>query len=267
MKTFLRLLPALILCVSLLPAHAQKRAGGAGGMSGPVPNALQFNGAMGKLFGEHKAFTATLDVDVRPGAGPENITMPTTLAFLDGMSRVDLDLSKAKGSQIPAGMAEQFKAMGIAEMTMISREDKQVAYVVYPGLQSFAELKGDAGSADASKIKVETSELGKETIDGQACVKNKVTVTDAAGKATEATVWQATGLKKFPVRIETAEGKGKVVMKLSNVKFEKPDAKLFDAPTGLARYENVETMVQEQMMKKILGGAGAKPGGGTKPGK
>jgi hypothetical protein len=228
-------------------------------MSGPVPNALQFNGAMGKLFGEHKAFTATLDVDVRPGAGPDNITMPTTLAFLDGKSRVDLDLSKAKGSQIPPGMSEQFKSMGIAEMTMISREDKQVAYVVYPGLQSYAEMKGEAG-ADASKIKVETSELGKETIDGQACVKNKVTVTDAVGKTTEATVWQATGLKKFPVRIETAEGKGKVTMKLSNVKFDKPDAKIFEPPAGLTRYENVETMVQEQMMKKILGGAGAKPG-------
>ena len=78
--------------------------------------------------------------------------------------------------------------------------------------------------------------------------------------ATEATVWNATDLKKFPVRIETAEGKGKVTMKLSNVKFDRPDAKVFDPPAAFTRYDNVETMVQEQMMKKIQGGTGAKPG-------
>ena len=260
MNTLSRFLFALVLSAGLLPAHAQPRPPGrGGGMGGPVPNALQFNGAMAKLFGEHKAFTAAMEVDVRTGAGPENITMPTTLSFLDGKSRVEIDLTKAKGSQIPPGMGEQIKAMGMAEMTMISRDDKQVAYVVYPGLQSYAELKSEAGTDDASKIKVATSEIGKETIDGKACVKNKVTVTDAAGKATEATVWNATDLKQFPVRIETAEGKGKVTMKFSNVKFEKPDAKSFDAPAAYTRYDNVETMMQEQMMKKILGGAEAKP--------
>ena len=62
------------------------------------------------------------------------------------------------------------------------------------------------------------------------------------------------------VRIETADGKNKVTMKFKDVIFAKPASALFDPPAGYSRYDNVQTMMQEQVMKKMLGGAGAKPG-------
>lgn len=262
MKTTIRCLLVLLLACLSLPAQTRSKGGPGGGS--PVPGAVQFNAAMARLFGEHKAFVTTMEVEVKQGSASDTITMPTTLSFLDGKSRIEMDLSRAKGSQLPPGAADQLKAMGMADMTMISREDKQIAYLVYPGLQSYAEMKSDDAAGDAAKIKVNSSEIGRESIDGHACVKNRVTVTDAKGKATESTVWNATDMKQFPLRIETAEGKDKVTMKFRDVKFEKPAATSFDPPAAYTRYADVQTMMQEAVMKKLLGGAGG-PGG--KPGK
>ena len=242
-------------------APARPRGGARGGMGGsPVPDVLQFNGALGKLFGERKSFVAAMEIEAKQGSGTDTMTLPATFSFLDGNSRIELDLLKAKGSQIPPGMGEQIKAMGMAEMTMISRQDKQLAYVVYQGLSSYAEIKAEEGASDVDKLKIDTKELGNETMDGHPCVKNKVTVTDTTGKVTDSTVWNATDMKKFPVRIETADGKNKVTMKFTDVKFSKPAATLFDPPTGYTRYDDVQKMMQVEVSKKILGGAGAKPG-------
>ena len=261
MKAITRGFLVLLLGCHMASAQApgRPRGGGGGGMGSPIPGMLQFNGAIGKLFGEHKAFVTTMELEVKQGSATDNMTLPTTLSFLDGNSRIEMDLSRAKGPQIPPGMADQIKAMGMADMTMISREDKHTAYLLYPGLQSYAEMKPEGASPDAGKLKVETSEIGKETIDGHPCVKHKVSVTDANGKTTDATVWNASDMKKFPVRIETAEGKDKVTMRFKDVKFDKPAAALFEPPAGLTRYDNVQTMMQEGVMKKMLGGAGAKP--------
>jgi len=261
MNTFIRSSLVLLLACQILPAQApaRPRAGGGGrGMGSPVPEALQFNGAMAKLFGEHKAFSGAMEIEMKQASAGENMTMPTTLAYLNGSSRIEIDLTRAKGPQIPPGMAEQFKAMGMADMTMISREDKQTAYLIYPGLQAYTEMKPETAAPAAAQLKVNTTELGKESMDGHPCVKNKVTVTEPNGKTTEATVWNAADMKSFPVRIETA-GKDKVTMKFKDVKFEKPAATLFDPPAGYTRYDNMQAMMQEAVMKKMLGGAGAKP--------
>jgi hypothetical protein len=110
------------------------------------------------------------------------------------------------------------------------------------------------GKVDETQLKIEITELGKETLEGHPCVKHKVVVTDTNGKQHESTVWNATDLKKFPVRIETGEGNAKARMNLTNVKFDKPDAKLFDPPANFTRYENVQTMMQQAVMKRMLGG-------------
>jgi hypothetical protein len=145
--------------------------------------------------------------------------------------------------------------MGLADMSILSHEAKGVSYLIYPGLQSYAELPAaDAKPAEETKTKTTVTELGKETIDGHPCVKNKVKITDETGKSEEATVWNATDLKNFPIRIEMSDTNGKVTMDLKNVKFQKPDAKLVELPVNFTRYANVQTMMQEGVMKKMLGG-------------
>jgi hypothetical protein len=155
---------------------------------------------------------------------------------------------------LPAGMAAQLKMMGMGEMTVISEEGKTNSYLIYPGLQSYAVITTPEGKpTDETKIKLESTELGKDTVNGQACIKQKVVITEADGTKSEATVWNATELKKFPVRIETTKDGNKIRMTFKNVKLAKPDAKLFSPPAAYKKYDNLQVMMQEAIMKSLQG--------------
>jgi hypothetical protein len=261
MKIKVKMAVALFLALTFLPALAQTAGKGGGGMGGMAPNAPQFSATFAKLFGEHKAFTATIKNDITQISGNETITMPCKLAFLDGKSRLEIDLTQSKGSQIPPGMTAQLKAMGMGEMTVISVPAKDSVILIYPGLQSYAEVASPNGKGgnDESKIKLSASELGKEAVEGHPCVKNKVLITDAQGKTSQATVWNASDLKKFPVRIDTADENAKIKMVFSDVKFDKPDARLFAPPANFTRYTSIETMMQQALMKRMQGMGGTAP--------
>ncbi|HWD91270.1 MAG TPA: DUF4412 domain-containing protein [Verrucomicrobiae bacterium] len=225
-----------------------------GRMSGP-----KFNGAIAKLFGDNTAFSADLEIHV---AGEQDVTMPGKMAFDSGKSRFEMNLSDAKGSHMPPNVAERMKAMGMDQTVVISRPDAKVSYLVYPGLNAYAETPlqdSDAGKPD-SAFKMETTELGKETLDGHACVKNKVIITDDEGKPHESTVWNASDLKKFPIKIEMNENGNATTMLFKNVKTSKPDAALFEPPQSYKKYDNQMSLMQQEMMKRMGGGGGMPPG-------
>ena len=220
----------------------------------PGTSTPQFSATFSKLFGEHKAFSADMDMEMTEQGSKDGLSTPAKISYLEGKSRLELDLTRAKGPQLPSGMGEQLKAMGMGEMTMISQDGKTSSYLVYPSLQAYAIIPTPNNKEqDESKIKMESTELGKETVEGQPCIKNKVVITEPDGTKSEATVWNATALKKFPVRIETAKDTTKVRMTFRNVKLAKPDAKLFDPPSNYKKYENVQSMMQEAIMKSIQG--------------
>ena len=244
----------MALAGGLLISTAQAQPGIMhGGMGGPPPGP-RFGGDMAKIFGENSAFSANLEMHTA-GAASGDMTMPGKLAYLDGKSRFELDMSQMKSKQMPP--AEQMKQMGMDKLIVIARPDKKVSYVVYAGLESYMENSlrdADANNTEAD-YKSEITELGKETVDGHACVKNKVVVTDKDGKAHESTVWNATDLKKFPVKVETVENEMTVTMLFKDVKLAKPAADQFEPPTGFKKYDSMMSMMQEQMMKR-MGGAG-----------
>jgi hypothetical protein len=107
---------------------------------------------------------------------------------------------------------------------------------------------------------MESTELGKESVDGHACVKNKVTVTDKAGKAHESTVWNATDLKNFPVKITTSEAGAATTMLFKAVKLEKPDPAQFEPPAGFKKYDSLMALMQQEMMSRMGGARGMPPG-------
>ena len=61
-------------------------------------------------------------------------------------------------------------------------------------------------------------------------------------------------MKKFPVRIETSKDQHTVRMSFKNVKLARPDAKLFEPPANFKKYDNVQAMMQELILKSIQGG-------------
>jgi hypothetical protein len=219
----------------------------------------QFSGSMAKLFGENPAFSATMEVQI--AASGQNMTLPGKIFVDSGKSRFESNLGDIKGGNIPQGSIEHMKTMGMDKSVTISRPDKKISYIVYPGLSAYAEMpmQDPDATKPESAFKSETTELGKETVDGHPCIKNKVVITDDEGKKHEATVWNATDLKKFPVKIELAEQGHPTTMLFKEVKLAKPDAALFEAPADFKKYDNMQQMMQAEMMKR-MGGMQLPPG-------
>jgi hypothetical protein len=249
MKNLLRAVLPGMLCLNLA-AFAQP---------GP-PRGPHFNGAMDKLFGENQSFSATLEMQMADAPGGA-MTMPGKIMFDSGKSRFEMDMTQAKGGQMPPDAATQLKAMGMDRMVMIGRPDKKAAYLVYPGMESYVEnaLSDSETTTAPGDFKVETTELGKDTVDGHPCVKNKVIVTDKDGTPHESTVWNATDLKNFPVKIQTTDQDHEITMLFKDITISTPDASLFEPPSAYTKYDSVQTLMRGQIMKRMGGGA-ALPG-------
>ena len=249
MKKQLLLLAALALVLNPTPMHAQ--FGPPGGNLGP-----KFDATLSKLFGENSAFSAVLELQTKDGGSGEAMNMPGKIAFLEGRSRFEMDMTQLKGGKIPPEAAAQMKAMGMGEMIIISRPDKKLVYMVYPGLQAYVEneTKDPDDPKAADQWKIDITELGKETVQGHPCVKNKVIVTDSKGDKHDSIVWNATDLKKFPVKIVTSVRNTETTMLFKEIKLAKPDGAQFEAPKDFKRYDNMGSMFQEEMMKRAAGG-------------
>jgi hypothetical protein len=250
MKKFLSLLTTATLCFGLAPAFAQP---------GQTPGSPGFDGAMSRLFGDNSAFTATIKSQIKPKSD-DLITMPGKVAFDSGKTRMEMNPAEATGLKMPPGTAAQMKSMGLDQIITISVPEKKSVYTIYPGLQSYVVNPLPAAAAATNlHFKVTTKEVGRETVAGHPCIENKVVVTDDKGATHEFTVWNATDLKNFPVKIFRTGPDAAVTMSFTDVSLVKPAASLFEPPAGYTRYENMQTMMQLEMMKHMGGGI-AMPG-------
>jgi hypothetical protein len=250
---------ALAIALGIPSLNAQV---GRPGMGGPPPGP-GLSGSTAKLFGDNATFSATLEMQTAGGEGADAMTMPGKIYFDHGKSRFEMDISQLKGGKMPPGAAMQMKTMGMDKMIMISRPDKKLGYQVYPGLQAYVEnaLPEREAGGTPEDFKIDVSELGKETVDGHPCIKNKAVVTDKDGNKHESLVWNATDLKKFPIKIEHTEEGTKVVMLFRDVTLSQPAAELFDPPADATKHDNMQSMMQQVMMKRFGGGAGRPPQG------
>jgi hypothetical protein len=252
MKKYLSILTVAIISLGLTSTFAQP----GGGSAGP-----KFDGAMAKLFGDNTAFSAAMEFQTSHNGG-NVITMPGKMAYDAGKSRFEMNMSEAKGMRIPPEAVEHMKSMGMDTLISISRPDKNAVYIVYPGLHSLVEMPPTDKSAAAasSDFKIVATELGREKMEGYDCVKNKVIVTDKDGTNHVSTVWNAAGLNNFPVKIVTSENGQEATILFKKVSLMKPEASSFEAPADFTKYDNIQTMMQTEMMKKMTGGLGKPPG-------
>lgn len=264
MKNRVKVLVAVFALLGLVSANGQfgRRPGGMG-MGGP-PHGPELGGEMAKLFGNNSAFSATMEMQTTSPSGEQTMTMPGKMVFDNGKSRFEMDMSEMKGAQMPPEAMANMKAMGMDKTVTISLPEKKVHYLVYPNMQAYAEMpiQNQEVTKPESEFKVEITELGKETVDGHPCVKNKAVVTDKEGNKHESTVWNATDLKDFPIKIETTEHGHKMTMMFKDLKLSKPDASLFEPPSDYKKYDSPTSMMMQQGMRGMgRGGMRPPPGG------
>lgn len=247
MKRLLLGLATAAICLCLTTVSAQM------GGPGQNPGSPDFSGPMARLFADHPAFTAATEVQAKNAIQGGEMVMPGKLAYLDGKSRFELEMGSLKGANITADALQQLKQMGMDKLTTISDPDKKLVYMVYPGLNAYAEMPIPNPDTQPSgrDLALKITQLGKETVNGHQCLKQQVVVTDKAGKAAEFTVWKADDLRQFPVKIATSQQKMDMVMVFKDVKFAKPDASLFEPPSGSTKYSSIMELMMQEGMKRM----------------
>jgi len=217
--------------------------------------ATGINAAMLRMFGDIKTFTATAEARMLDKDLKEISVMPMTMSMRDNKLRSEMDLSQVKGGSIPPEAAAMMKQAGMDRMVTVIRPDQKATLIVYPGLKSYAEMP--ISENDLAEAKVESTEVGKETIDGHPCTKTKLSSTDSKGKQQEAFVWQASDLKRFPIQMQMAQRSNTLIVKFQPPKLETPEAALFEVPATYTKYPSVQALMQAAMMK-MFSGAGEK---------
>ena len=224
-------------------------------LPGGSPTGL--NAALTKLFGSDAAFIANADVQVLDKSQQEWVRTPMTFTVLDGKVRADIDMMQTRSRDLPPKALDSFKQMGMERVSSIFRPDKRAMYIVYPGAKSYANVPLSSENTETSgkNLKAEKTSIGKESTDGHPCIKNRVLVKDNKGATVlDATTWNATDLKDFPIRIVTNENGNTTIMRFLHVKFVKPDAKQFDPPAGYTQYQSPAALVWS-LSKKFLAGS------------
>ncbi|MBE0541454.1 MAG: hypothetical protein IH623_08720 [Verrucomicrobia bacterium] len=210
---------------------------------------------LARLFGSHTGFTAKSDIRVYDKDHKETVSTLMNFAYLDNKARCEIDMTHMKHKDLPAGIADQLQQFGMDQVVSIVRPDKKSLHVIYPKLQSYVTLPLAPDNLEAvAKAKTTKERLGTETLDGQPCVKHKVTLTTVNGEKQELTVWNASNLKDFPVQILTKQDEGTVITRYRQVQLARPEAKLFDPPATFKEYPDMQSFMQG-VLAKIMGDA------------
>jgi hypothetical protein len=217
-----------------------------------MPGAGPGNIAFLRIFDQHKAFSATADMKISDSGTKETMDVSFGLSLSDGNVRFEVDLANAKGSMISPDVLAQMKAVGMDRVTSIMRMDKKRLFIIYPGLKSYVDMAipNEAAQSLNKNLKTTRTVQGKETVGTHPTTKVLLTVTDDKGHKETITTWEASDLKSFPVQAQMVENGQSILVKFRDVKLSRPDAKLFEPPSGYKKYNDIQTMMQQAMLGK-----------------
>lgn len=238
MMKFLSILFAAAVCA--VPALAQ--------MGGPGPGAGgNADNGMETLFGANPAFSATMVTSVSGPSGPMNVK--SKMVFDHKNSWTEMNMADVQGPNFPPQAAEQMKAIGMDDVITIQPADKQNIYVIYPRIHSYVAMAIPSSDTANKAFTSQTTKLGQETVDGHPCIKNDVIVTNSV-QSTDFTVWNATDLNNFPVKITTSAEGAPVTITFQNISFDKPTADLFLPPAHYTKYGSLRDLQESALMNR-----------------
>lgn len=171
------------------------------------PGSPGVSASLMRLFGTNLAFTAQVEYQLLGPDNKERIGAPMSLARLNNRIRVEVDMSRMRNREESDALAK-LKPLGLDQVTSVIRPDLRATVVAFPKLRAFVKLPMPPEEADAftKPGKMERTPIGPEKMEGRLCTKYRVVATDAQGRRHEATVWNASDLRDFPVCVATREG-------------------------------------------------------------
>jgi hypothetical protein len=217
------------------------------------PGSPGVSASLMRLFGTNLAFTAQVEYQLLGPDNKERIGAPMSLARLNNRIRVEVDMSRMRNREESDALAK-LKPLGLDQVTSVIRPDLRATVVAFPKLRAFVKLPMPPEEADAftKPGKMERTPIGPEKMEGRLCTKYRVVATDAQGRRHEATVWNASDLRDFPVCVATREGPDTVVMRFRQVQFVRPEAAQFEPPAGFTECADMPALMAGPGAKYLL---------------
>jgi hypothetical protein len=200
---------------------------------------------------------------IRPPKPPAFLNGPMALLLtnVDGYSaRVVLERgATANGSELANGQllsqgGRLLFAPGVLKSSPKGAKTEDCAYiwdvagnrgvVLNDPLQGYAPLSYGRHFTNLATSASPTS-ASTENVAGHPCQQSEVIVAADDGSASAFRVWRARDLKGLPVRISGASDGLAVTLTLTKVRLETLPADLFQPPSGFAKFDSVEVMVNE----------------------
>ena len=230
-----------------IPALAQMGGAGPGGGG-------NFDNGMETLFGANPSFSATMITSMNGPSGP--MTVKSKMVFDHKNSWTEMNMADVQGPNFPPQAVDQMKAIGMDDVVTIQPADKVNIYVIYPHIHSYVAMPIPSSGATDHAFNAQTTKMGEETLDGHPCVKNDVIVTNSSQSA-DFTVWNATDMNNFPIKIVTSAEGTPVTITFQNVSFDKPAAGLFLPPAHFTKYGSLRDLQESALMNRPGGMPGA----------
>ncbi|MBL9137352.1 MAG: hypothetical protein JNK85_15880 [Verrucomicrobiales bacterium] len=232
----------------------------AGAQGGGMPGGnLGFNAAVAQLFADVPAFSAAVETAITNQAENTRMVLPMRMFKSGDKFRIDVDFVKLRGAGAALQGLSALQNIGMSRMGSLVLPQEKGMVVFFPELKFQTRVSLTEADLPADGYKVTKKAGGKETVNGQPCVRQQVTLTTKDGQKTEATTWEAPALNQFPVRMMFRQDKdkdgGTMWMTFSDVKLASPGDDVFKVPSDYKSFNSISGLMQEAMARALNPGA------------
>jgi hypothetical protein len=144
----------------------------------------------------------------------------------------------------PVPAKKKRKGPSAADSAFIWNVPVNQGYVLNDPLQAYAPCSSNLQFTNVA-AGVATGQAAPETIAGHPCQSAEALVTASDGSITSFRLWRATDLKGLPLRIVCISGGVPSTLTLSKPRLENLPGDLFQPPSGFAKYDSGEALVNE----------------------
>jgi hypothetical protein len=216
---------------------------------------LGYNAAMAKLFADIPHFSAEVETSLTNLTDKTRMTVPMRMHKRQDQLRIEVDFARIKGTGLALQGLAAMQNIGMARMSSLVDPKQKSMTVLFPDLKAYAKVQMSEVDIPQDGFRVTKKPVGKDTIQGQACVRQQVTLTGTDGSKVEATTWEATALGNFPVRMFFRQKEGSMAMSFRDVALRAPADSLFTIPADYAGFDSMSALMQEALTRAVGGGA------------
>jgi hypothetical protein len=189
-------------------------------------------------------FSAIGQFDLYDPSGKLKLELPMVIAASTNGFRWEADISKFL--PLPPEAKALAKMMRTDKTIFLIKTEQREVYMLYPDLKAYVPAQIPASAlayfdARSNRAQLQKIYLGKQVIDGHACIKNKIT--DVASTSETCVAWNASDLQGFPVKMLLETGRGIMKLQFQNVVIQNPDPSLFEIPRNYMMFTNSAALI------------------------